>query len=157
MIGGNCCLHYHAAQPPRLPLWEGFGAINIQPCDAEAVKECVAQTFADAGFMHRVVVLDSLLYHPDSTESHILTQAEVNALCHELEVEMLYSIDYACLIYNPTSRFVTRPLNAYLCSRIYTPDGDSIRGSSVMNNISLQQPRTDFYIGIRQIGEHTYQ
>ena len=23
--------------------------------------------------------------------------------------------------------------------------------------ISLQQPRTDFYIGIRQIGEHTYQ
>ena len=111
--------------------------VIIQPCDAEAVKECVAQTFADAGFMHRVVVLDSLLYHPDSTESHILTQAEVNALCHELEVEMLYSIDYACLIYNPTSRFVTRPLNAYLCSRIYTPDGDSIRGTSVMNKETL--------------------
>ena len=45
----------------------------ILPCDADTIKELVALAFADAGVMHRVVVLDSLLYHPDSTTSHILT------------------------------------------------------------------------------------
>lgn len=111
--------------------------VIIIPCDADSVKEHVALTFADAGVMERVVVLDSLLYHPDSTASHILTQAEVNDLCRELEVEMIYSVDYACLIYTPTSDFVARPLNAYLCSRIYTPDCDSIQGSSMMDKEML--------------------
>ena len=109
----------------------------ILPCDADTIKELVALAFADAGVMHRVVVLDSLLYHPDSTTSHILTGAEVNALCQELDVEMLYSIDYACLTFNPTARFISRPLNAYLCSRIYTPDRDSIHGTSIMDKETL--------------------
>lgn len=109
----------------------------ILPCDADTIRELVAQTFADAGVMDRVVVLDSLLYHPDSTASHILSGAEVNALCRELDVEMLYSIDYACLIYNPAARFVSRPLNAYLCTRIYTPDRDSIIGTSIMDKETL--------------------
>lgn len=109
----------------------------ILPCDADTVKEHIALAFADAGVMEHVVVLDSLLYHPDSTASHILTGTEVNALCQELDVEMIYSIDYACLIYNPASRFISRPLNAYLCTRIYTPDRDSIRGTSILDKETL--------------------
>jgi hypothetical protein len=109
----------------------------ILPCDADTVKEQVAMTFADAGIMERVVVLDSLLYHPDSTTIHILTQSEVNDLCQQLDVEMIYSIDYACLTFNPAARFISRPLNAYLCSRIYTPDRDSIQGFSVMDKETL--------------------
>ena len=31
------------------------------------------------------------------------------------------------------------------------------RSFNTKSYISIQQPRTDFYIGIRQIGEHTYQ
>lgn len=109
----------------------------ILPCDADTIKEQVALSFAHAGFMDRVVVLDSLLYHPDSTTSHLLTQAEINALCNKLDVEMIYSIDYACLIFNPAARFISRPLNAYLCSRIYTPDRDSIVGTSIMDKETL--------------------
>ena len=109
----------------------------ILPCDADSVKEQIAQTFANAGFIKRVVVLDSLLYHPDSTSTHVFTQAEINELCKELDVEMIYSVDYACLVYNPASRFISRPLNAYLCSRIYIPDSDSIRGTSVMDKETL--------------------
>ena len=105
----------------------------ILPCDADSVKEQVALTFADAGIMERVVVLDSLLYHPDSTTTHVFTSTEVNDLCQQLEVEMIYSIDYACLIYHPAARFISRPLNAYLCSRIYTPDRDSISGISILD------------------------
>ena len=109
----------------------------IVPCDADTVKEQVALTFANSGIMDRVVVLDSLLYHPDSTTQHVLTQSEVNALCHEMDVEMIYSIDYACLTFNPAARFISRPLNAYLCSRIYTPDNDSIRGTSILDKQTL--------------------
>ena len=105
----------------------------IIPCDADSVKEQIAQTFANAGIMERVVVLDSLLYHPDSTTTHVFTSTEVNDLCQQLEVEMIYSIDYACLIYHPAARFISRPLNAYLCSRIYTPDRDSISGISILD------------------------
>ena len=112
--------------------------VIIIPCDADSVKEHVALTFANAGIMDRVVVLDSLLYHPDSTTSHILTQKETNDLCRELDVEMIYSIDYACLIYNPAADFVSRPLDAYLCSRIYTPDRDSIRGTSMIDKEMLE-------------------
>lgn len=109
----------------------------ILPCDADTVKEQVALTFANSGIMDRVVVLDSLLYHPDSTTQHVLTQSEVNALCHEMDVEMIYSIDYACLTFNPAARFIARPLNAYLCSRIYTPDNDSIQGTSILDKETL--------------------
>lgn len=109
----------------------------ILPCDADTIRELVAQTFADAGVMRRVVVLDSLLYPTDSTAVHTLTGAEVNRLCHELDVESIYSIDYACLTYNPAARFISRPLNAYLCTRIYTPDRDSIRGTSIMDKETL--------------------
>lgn len=109
----------------------------ILPCDADTVKEQVAWAFANSGIIERVVVLDSLLYHPDSTQNHILSQKEVNTLCQELDVEMIYSVDYACLTFNPTARFISRPLNAYLCSRIYTPDRDSIRGTSIMDKETL--------------------
>ena len=109
----------------------------ILPCDADTLRELVAYTFANAGVMDRVVILDSLLYHPDSTTTHILTGSEVSILCQQLEVDMLYSIDYACLTFNPTARFISRPLNAYLCTRIYTPDRDSIHGTSVMNKETL--------------------
>lgn len=109
----------------------------ILPCDADTVKDQVALAFANSGIVERVVVLDSLLYHPDSTQIHSLSQKEVNALCQELDVEMIYSIDYACLIYNPAARFISRPLNAYLCSRIYIPDRDSIQGTSIMDKETL--------------------
>ena len=101
----------------------------VLPCDADTVKELVAQTLAHAGTLERVVVLDSLLYHPDSTHRHLLPQAEVNALCRTLNVDMLYSIDYACLIFSPAAPFVPRSLNAYLCSYLYTPDSDSLAGT----------------------------
>lgn len=109
----------------------------ILPCNADTVKEKVALAFANADIMERVVVLDSLLYHPDSTTRHILTQAEVNNLCQKLNVEMIYSIEYACLAFNPTARFIARTLDAYLCARIYTPDRDSIAGTSVMDKETL--------------------
>ena len=111
--------------------------VMVLPCDADTIKEQVALTFANSGIMERVVILDSLLYHPDSTTTHVLTQTEVNDLCHQLDVEMIYSIDYACLTFNPAARFISRPLNAYLCSRIYTPDRDSIVGNSVMDKETL--------------------
>ncbi len=105
----------------------------ILPCDVDTLRELIAHTFAESGIMDRVVILDSLLYHPDSITPHILTSTEVNDLCQLLEVEMIYSIDYACLTYHPAARFISRPLNAYLCSRIYTPDRDSISGISILD------------------------
>lgn len=110
----------------------------ILPCDADTIKEQVALTFANAGIMERVAVLDSLLYHPDSTTIHILTQTEVNDLCRELNVEMLYTIDYACLTFNPAARFIARPLNAYLCSHIYIPNSDSIQRNSIIDKKTLE-------------------
>lgn len=105
----------------------------IYPCDADSVKEHIALSFADAGMLDRVVVLDSLLYHPDSVAPHIFTQEKVNALCERLEVDMLYSIDYACVTINRAPRTVGRPMNAYLCSRIYTPDKDTISGTATID------------------------
>ena len=109
----------------------------ILPCDVDTMKNQVAQVFADAGCMERVVVLDSLLYHPDSTTLNILSQTEVNALCHELDVEMIYSIDYACLTFNTTAQNVSHSLNAYLCSHIYIPDCDSMPGLSIPDKETL--------------------
>ena len=105
----------------------------IYPCNADSVKEHIALSFADAGMLDRVVVLDSLLYHPDSVAPHILTQEKVNALCERLEVDMLYSIDYACVTINRAPRTIGRPMNAYLCSRIYTPDKDTISGTATID------------------------
>lgn len=112
--------------------------VGIFPCDADSVKDHIALAFADADVLDRVVVLDSLLYPSDSITPHILSQAEVNALCRELEVEMLYSIEYACLTFNPANRFISRPLNIYLCSRIYTPDTDSIKGTVSLDKQTLE-------------------
>lgn len=107
----------------------------VLPCDADTIKEEVALTFANSNMMDRVAVLDSVLYHPDSTGTHILSKEEVLYLCDLLDVEMIYSIDFACVIYNPGSRLIARPLNAYLCSRIYTPGKD---GTSVENVIDKE-------------------
>ena len=109
----------------------------ILPCNADTVKEKIALSFANADIMERVVVLDSLLYHPDSTTRNILTQAEINSLCQQLDVEMIYSIEYACLAFRPTASLIARPLDAYLCARIYTPDRDSIIGTNVMDKETL--------------------
>ena len=101
----------------------------ILPCNADTVKEKVALAFANADIMERVVVLDSLLYHPDSTRRHILSQMEVDALCYKLGVEAIYSIDYACLIFNPATPVTARNLNAYLCAHLYTPSTASTSGT----------------------------
>ena len=105
----------------------------IYPCDPDSVREQVALSFAHAGALDRVVVLDSLLYPTDSITPYILPQEKVNVLCRELEVDMLYSIDYACVITNPAARTIGRPVIAYLCSRAYTPDKDSISGTATMD------------------------
>ena len=105
----------------------------IFPCDPDSVKEQIALSFANAGILDRVVVLDSLLYPLDSITPQILPQNKVNALCQELEVNMLYSVDYACVITNTAARGIGRPVIAYLCSRIYTPDTDSISGTATMD------------------------
>ena len=110
----------------------------IIPCDADSVKEQIAIGFSNGGMLERVVVFDSLLYHPDSVTPHVLAQSEINAICDRLEVDMLYSIDYACVAINQAPRYVGRPMNAYLCSRIYTPDKDSISGSATMDKRMLE-------------------
>lgn len=110
----------------------------VFPCDADSVKEHVANAFADAGFMDRVVVLDSLFYHPDSTSLHTFTQAEVNALCRELDVAMIYAIDYACITFNAAERYVGRPFSAYLCTHIYTPDTDSLSATKSIDKKMLE-------------------
>lgn len=112
---------------------------EIYPCNADLVKDEIAQSFADAGVLDRVVVLDSLLYHPDSITPHILSQTEVNDLCHQLDVEMLYSIEYACLTYNRAHRLIGRPLNLYLCSRTYTPDTDSVGGTKAIDKKMIER------------------
>ena len=112
--------------------------VVVFPCDADSVKEHVALTFANAGILERVVVLDSLLYHPDSTSLHTLTQDEVNTLCHELDVEMIYTIDYACITFNPAERYVRRPFSAYLCTHTYTPDTDSLPATRSINKKMLE-------------------
>ena len=112
--------------------------VVVFPCDADSVKEHVANAFADAGFMDRVVVLDSLLYHPDSTSLHTFTQAEVNALCRELDVAMIYAIDYACITFNAAERYVGRPFSAYLCTHIYTPDTDSLPATKSIDKKMLE-------------------
>ena len=101
----------------------------VLPYDADTIKELVAQTLANVGTLERVVVLDSLLYHPDSTRRHILSQMEVDALCYKLGVEAIYSIDYACLIFNPATPVTARSLNAYLCAHLYTPSTASTSGT----------------------------
>lgn len=108
------------------------------PCDADSVKEQIALSFADAGVLDRVVVLDSILYPTDSITPHILTQAEVNYLCTYLDVDMLYSVDYACVSTNAAPSGIGRPVNAYLCSRIYLSDADSLSGSGTLDKKSLE-------------------
>lgn len=108
------------------------------PCDADSVKEQVALSFADAGVLDRVVVLDSLLYPAGGVAPHILTQTEVNALCARLDVGMLYSVDYACVTTNTATPGVGRPVNAYLCSRIYLPDADTLSVSCTIDKKSLE-------------------
>ena len=105
----------------------------IYPCDADSVTEEIALSFADAGGMDRVVVLDSLLYPVDGTSPHKLSQAEVNDLCHYLDVNMLYSLEYACVTINWGTSTIGRPMNAYLCSRIYTPDNDTLSGTAILD------------------------
>lgn len=105
----------------------------IYPCDADSVIEEIALSFANAGGMGRVVVLDSLLYPIDGTLPHKLSQTEVNDLCYYLDVNMLYSLEYACVAVNWGTPTIGRPMNAYLCSRIYTPDRDTLSGTAVLD------------------------
>lgn len=102
----------------------------ILPCDADSVKEHLALLFAEACILDRVVVLDSLLYPEDSTRPHLLEQDEVNALCQQLDVEMLYSLEYACVTVNTAPQGIMRPVNAYICIRTYLPDTEEQPGSS---------------------------
>lgn len=111
----------------------------IYPCNADSVKDRIALSFANTGVLDRVVVLDSLFYHPDSITPHILPQEEVNALCKELEVGMLYSVEYACLTFNPAGRFISRPLSLYLCTRFYTPDTDSVGGTKHLDKKTIDR------------------
>ena len=109
----------------------------VIPCDANAVKEQVALLFANSGVMEHVVLLDSLPVNSDNEQSRLLSQKEVNDLCQELDVEMIYSIDYACLTLNSTSGYGSHPLNAYLCSRLYTPDQEGVMGACVLDEKSI--------------------
>ena len=110
----------------------------IYPCDADSVKEQIARSFAYAGVLDRVVVLDSLLYPSDSVAPNVFSQAEVNNLCRELEVGMLYSLDYACVTVRPGDWGVARPVDVYLCSRFYTPDLDTLPGTSTLSKKTLE-------------------
>lgn len=134
--------------PEVLPTWDrrSVGIINnfspnnitvnnddtsIYPCNADSVVEQIALSFANTGIMDRVVVLDSLLYPEKGTAPHLLAQAEVNDLCAYLDVDMLYSLEYACITINWSTPSIERPMNAFLCSRIYTPDCDTLPGTAI--------------------------
>lgn len=110
----------------------------VYPCNADSVKEHIALAFANVGAVNRVVVLDSLFYHPDSVAPHILSQAEVNTLCARLEVDMLYAVDYACVAVSREVQTVGYPIQAHLCSRIYTPDSDTVAGSSTLDQKTVE-------------------
>lgn len=102
----------------------------ILPCDADSVKEHLALLFAEACILDRVVVLDSLLYPQGDTHPHLLEQDEVNALCQQLDVEMLYSLEYACVTVKTAPQGIMRPVNAYICIRTYLADTEGQPGSS---------------------------
>ena len=110
----------------------------VFPCNADSVREHIALCLAEAGIMDRVVILDSLLYPAGGTSSHKLSQIEVNELCKQLEVDMLYSLEYACVTIGPAPDAIGRPMNAYLCTRIYTPDNDSISGTAILDKKMLE-------------------
>ena len=106
---------------------------SIYPCDPDSMIEEIALSFADAGIMDRVVVLDSVIYPANGVSSHKLSQEEVNALCDYLDVSLLYSLEYACVAVNWGTASIGRPMNAYLCSRFYTPDTDSLSGTAILD------------------------
>lgn len=106
---------------------------SIYACDPDSMIEEIALSFADAGVMDRVVVLDSVIYPADGVSSHKLSQQEVNALCEYLDVSLLYSLEYACLAVNWGTPSIGRPMNAYLCSRYYTPDTDTLSGTAILD------------------------
>ena len=110
----------------------------VFPCNPDSVREHIALCFAEAGTMDRVVILDSLLYPAEGTSSHKLSQLEVNKLCKQLEVDMLYSLEYACVTIGPAPNSIGRPMNAYLCTRVYTPDSDSISGTVLLDKKMLE-------------------
>lgn len=109
----------------------------VIPCDANAVRDQVALLLANSGIMERVVVLDSLSFYSDNAPNYHLSQKEVNDLCQELEVEMIYSLDNVCLTLNSATDYNSRPLIAYLCSRIYTPDQEGDKGTVIQNEKTL--------------------
>lgn len=109
----------------------------VIPCDANAVRDQVALLLANSGIMKRVVVLDSLSFYSDNAPNYHLSQKEVNDLCQELEVEMIYSLDNVCLTLNSATDYNSRPLSAYLCSRIYTPDQEGDKGTVIQNEKTL--------------------
>ena len=102
----------------------------VLPLDADSVREEVALAFANGG-LDRVVVMDTLLYPTGSQVPHHLTYHEAAALCREMGVEALYAIDYACLTFYPSARYIGQPVYAWLCSHIYTPRADSMALVSV--------------------------
>ena len=83
----------------------------VLPLDADSVREEVALAFANGG-LDRVVVMDTLLYPTGSQVPHHLTYHEAAALCREMEVEALYTIDYACLTFYPSARYIGQPIYA---------------------------------------------
>ena len=115
----------------------------VYPCNPDSIKEQIALSFAETDIMERVVILDSLLYPIDGTAPHFLTQEEVNDLCRELDVDMLYCLEYACMTTNPAAPTIGRPINAYLCSRIYTPDTDSLSGTATMDKKIIERWSAD--------------
>lgn len=102
----------------------------VLPLDADSVREEVALAFANGG-LDRVVVMDTLLYPTGSQVPHHLTYHEAAALCREMGVEALYAIDYACLTFYPSARYIGQPVYAWLCSHLYTPRADSMALVSV--------------------------
>lgn len=106
---------------------------SIYACDPDSMIEEIALSFADAGVMDRVVVLDSVIYPVNGVASHKLSQQEVNDLCDYLDVSLLYSLEYACVAVNWGTASIGRPMNAYLCSRYYTPDTDTLSGTAILD------------------------
>lgn len=98
------------------------GALEITPCDGDTLMQCVAEAFADEGLFREVVVLDSCLYPVGDTLPHTLTQAEVQQLCRDLDVDMLFVCDFGCVAIEYHGEDVALTYKQYLVAETYVPN-----------------------------------
>lgn len=111
------------------------GAIEVTPCDGDTLMQCVAQAFADAGLFREVVVLDSCLYPDGDSLAHTLTPQEVQRLCRDLDVDMLYVIDFGCVSIEYHGEDVRLTYKQYLVAQTYVPTRTKPANTHILSTV----------------------